>query len=516
MTPKENHKLGLHLRIEASANGRIGKASVVVLDAEGRTVACDRGDLNDARELQKLAGRLAGKLDVDSNRLGRKLEAEWHRVLDRLRVQQQEDEERRQELEKQNAEDQPAESVDDRAERLLREMPPQVRQDAKAYLRDPNLVERISDDIEHLGVAGEKRLALSLYLVGTSRLLDRPLGAIIKGPTASGKSFVINEVARLMPPEAVLIATALTPQSLYYMEQGTLKHRWIVAGERSRNTKEDEVADATKALREMIASGRLSKLIPIKGEAGMTTVLIEQEGPIAYSETTTRERIFAEDENRLLSLHTDERPEQTRRVITRLAHDATGAEQMVDTQRIMLRHHAVQRLLRRRQIVIPYAERLGELIQDERVEARRAFPHLVSMIRTSTLLHQFQRKSDMRGQLIATPDDYALARKLIHGSLTRLLGCGNSPAARRFYERLRKWKLHERFTTTEARQFEKHSKPTVWEWLRELAEAGLLRVVEDGRGRKPAVWEIVPESVADVRSVLPSVETLACSPGENT
>ena len=50
----------------------------------------------------------------------------------------------------------------------------------------------------------------------------------------------------------------------------------------------------------MVSAGRLSKLVPLKGENGMETVLIEQEGPISFVESTTLGEIFAEDDNRML------------------------------------------------------------------------------------------------------------------------------------------------------------------------------------------------------------------------
>ena len=57
----------------------------------------------------------------------------------------------------------------------------------------------------------------------------------------------------MFPPETVIHATAMTAQSLYYLESGALRHKFIVAGERSRR-EDDDTAEATRALREMIGS----------------------------------------------------------------------------------------------------------------------------------------------------------------------------------------------------------------------------------------------------------------------
>src|SRR4051812_5624488 len=108
----------------------------------------------------------------------------------------------------------------------------------------------------------------------------------------------------------------------------------------------------------------------------------------------------------MLSLYTDEQPEQTRRIIARVAEDAMNGSVAADISHVVQKHHAVQRLLRRRTIVTPSADRLGEKIDADRVEARRGFRHVISTIEAIALLHQYQRESDREGRVIATRRDY--------------------------------------------------------------------------------------------------------------
>ncbi len=130
---------------------------------------------------------------------------------------------------------------------LLEKMPKAARAEAKAMLNAPNLIQSVVKDIGLLGVAGEQKLAATVYLVGTSRLLPEPLAAIVQGPSSSGKSYVIRKTASLFPPEAVIVASQLTPQSLFYMEPGSLVNRFIVAGERSR-LENDVTAEASTGI----------------------------------------------------------------------------------------------------------------------------------------------------------------------------------------------------------------------------------------------------------------------------
>lgn len=66
-------------------------------------------------------------------------------------------------------------NADDSAPDRLATMLESIRAEARAMLENPDLLKRVVDDVGILGVAGEKELAATLYLVGTSRLLDRPL-----------------------------------------------------------------------------------------------------------------------------------------------------------------------------------------------------------------------------------------------------------------------------------------------------------------------------------------------------
>ena len=106
-----------------------------------------------------------------------------------------------------------------------------------------------------------------------------------------------------------------------YLPNGSLVHRAVIGGERSRK-QDDDQAEATRALREMLSDGILRIMITGKDESGnMATRHIEQPGPIAYAESTTlgMSGIFDEDKTRLLFLCCDESEIQTERIIERLA-----------------------------------------------------------------------------------------------------------------------------------------------------------------------------------------------------
>ncbi len=391
----------------------------------------------------------------------------------------------------------------------LAAMPDHVKQAARKMLDSPDLLKMIRSDLEAVGIAGERELAMAVYLCGVSRLLPKPLALIVQGPSSSGKSYTIEKVATLFPPETVLHATQMTPQALFHMPDGELRNRFVIAGERSRR-ENDETAETTRALREMLSAGRLVKLMPEKTSGGeIVTRQIEQEGPIAFVETTTLTSIFDEDLNRCILLHTDEQQEQTRRILNTLAGRYEGQGGQGDTDVIVERHYAIQRTLRPLDVVVPFASRLAQLLPADRVELRRAYPLLLTAVQSSALLHQFQRQVDSGGRLIASIDDYHVARYLLAKPMAERLGERLSDGAARFLAELVSAFGQMQFTSKEAHKAVTASKSTAYGWLSQLHDSGFLNMVEAGRGRMPTVWTITKaNSTSDAASYLPSAELL--------
>lgn len=394
---------------------------------------------------------------------------------------------------------------------LLAETPPDILEEALALLRDPSLINRIVADFELMGIVGETELSLTTYIMGTSRLLPKPLSIIVQGLTSSGKSYVPGRVAGMFPAETVFKATDITPQALYYLPPGTLMHRFIPAGERRRGD-DDQNAEATRALREMISEGEIWKVIPEKNPlGGMTTRRIWQPGPIAFIESTTLTQVFDEDRNRCLMLGTDESESQTKRIVLAQAARAEGRSVPVD--RLTLVYHTAQRSLKRCDVIVPYASRIADAIPTQRQEARRAMPHFLSLIQAVALLHQLQRSTGPihhGDRITASSLDYAVACKLAKGPLSKALGSSVPDAVARFGQRLIESMARETFTSNDATSSDPvvKSRGKANEYLRTLADVGVVECVEQGRGNKATQWRIVgdvPEAGSDW---LPTIEEI--------
>jgi DNA primase len=305
------------------------------------------------------------------------------------------------------------------------EMPALLRERALALLRAPDLIARIIADLTACGLVGEDTNKLGTYLAAVSRLLDRPLAVIVRATTAAGKSWLMDQVLALMPPESRVKYSALTGQALYYLGGETsLKHKILAIVE------EEGAEKASYALKLLQSEGELS--IASTGKDPHTGRMVTQEyrveGPVMILLTTTTVDLDEELLNRCIVLTVDESRAQTAAIHAAQRRAETLAGLIEDEQRAELveLHRAAQRLLRPFKVVNPYGEKLT--FPEDRTRTRRDHKKYLTLIRAITLLHQYQRevKSRLeRGRPVeyieATLGDIALANGLAHEILGRSL-----------------------------------------------------------------------------------------------
>ena len=150
--------------------------------------------------------------------------------------------------------------------------------------RSADLVGEIARDLEKLGVVGEARNGLALYLVMTSRKMADPLAAHILASSGAGKSHLQDRVLSLCPEEDLIKLTSLSNQALFYKGEDALRHKCLAV---------EEVAGAQGAryaVRNLISAQKLTIETTIKNPltGKMETQVNTVYGPTAVFETTTQ------------------------------------------------------------------------------------------------------------------------------------------------------------------------------------------------------------------------------------
>lgn len=377
---------------------------------------------------------------------------------------------------------------------------------APALAREQAILDRFRDEVRLRGLVGEERNAATLYLVLTSRLLDQQVSAGVKGHSASGKSWTVDTVTEFFPDDAVVEFTAMSQRALVYSKED-FRHRTLVIYEvvALREGVEDDLT--SYLVRSLLSEGQIRYEVSVRDPAGgFTTKTITKEGPTNLIFTTTKTRVHAENETRVLSLNTDDTKDQTRRVFLELADERTGRPDFSEW-------HQLQRWLTTAdtQVSIPYARRLAELIPPVAIRLRRDFGSLLALIRTHAVVHQLNRDRDDSGRIVATVDDYAAVCDLVGDTIAAGVEQTVPKAVRETVQAVADLAGSTEGGVT-ARAVAGRldvDKSNASRRLRMAADGGWVRNLEDRRG-KPGRWVIgdpLPEDVA----LLPPVDSLTAT-----
>jgi hypothetical protein len=103
-------------------------------------------------------------------------------------------------------------------------------EECRQLAETPHILAELVADLEHGRLVGERRNAQLLYLALTSRLLDKIVSVVVKGPLSGGKNHLVKSVMRLFPDTAFWFFSGMSERTLFYTEE-PLSHRHIVIAE---------------------------------------------------------------------------------------------------------------------------------------------------------------------------------------------------------------------------------------------------------------------------------------------
>lgn len=358
------------------------------------------------------------------------------------------------------------------------------RKAAEQLLSTKDLLDRAAAAMERLGHVGEDAVKRLAYLVAASRMLARPLSALLLAPPGTGKSAVLDAVTALMPPEHVVSVVRLTPQVLFYAGPDALKHRLVVVDEYEGQQ------DADHAIRVLQSKGELSLTTTVKGKAESFTV----RGPVAVMSGSTSSTLDAQNTSRCIELALDDSPAQTQRIQAAQAAAWSGARKKPmdvqvwqDAQRVLAEGAPVA-------VVIPFAPRL--VFPARSTTDRRGSAKLLGLVAAHALLYSRQRERDREGRVVATGADYGAVHALLKPSIEHAVD-GLSDRAARLY----RWLVAQGLAVSR-RQI---AAALAWSYnttkraLAELTAQELVGVVEAG---PPATYRVLDKSLLGAGAAL--------------
>ena len=368
----------------------------------------------------------------------------------------------------------------------------------------PRILDRFADDLERAGVVGEDRAAKLIYLVVTSRILDRPVCAVVKGQSSGGKSYLADNVLKFFPSTAIHRLTSMTEKALVHGPQRALVNRVLFFAEAS-GLAENKGA---YMLRSLISEGHISQETTVQGKDGSyETKIAKRDGPTGFLATTTQLSLDGELETRLLSIPINDTAEQTAAIFLSFVDDTERAT--VDYKPWRSLQEKLWKKGTEKRVVIPYGKELATSIPPIATRMRRDVSNMLQLIRTHAILHQATRERNAEGRIVATLEDYRVVHELIADLLAVTLEASVPPTVRETVKAvdhlLSNGQDHIGQATLRAHL--DLDKSTVSRRVAQAVEAGYLVDMRETEGVSSKL--VIGDPLPDEQEILPSPQSLA-------
>jgi hypothetical protein len=345
------------------------------------------------------------------------------------------------------------------------------------------------------------KAAKLIYLVVTSRFLEQPVSAVVKGPSSGGKSYLTQRVLGFFPSEAYYALSAMSEKALIYSQE-PLEHRFLVVFEAAGL----QAGFMTYIVRSLLSEGRVRYQTVEKKNGSLRSRLIEREGPTGLLVTTTAVLLHPENETRMLSILVNDTPEQTQDILRALAQErpeTTKAAALTAWQALQVWLEKAEH-----RVTIPYAKALAEMVYPGATRLRRDFGAVLNLIRAHALLHQARRERDAEGRIVAMLEDYAIVHGMVGDLVADGVGAAVPPTIRQTVEAVRtiSEEGHQEVSVTQVADLLNIDKSAAWRRVRAAIQRGYLENREEHKGRPARL--VIGDPLPDDVEILPSPEAL--------
>lgn len=286
-----------------------------------------------------------------------------------------------------------------------------TRAEALALIRDPLFLFRVGRKIQEIGLVGELRNRVLLFLAALTKDLCFPISVLVKGPSSVGKSNLLRNVLELFPPECVIKRASLSKKAPVYGAdelKGKLLYLFEYRGGK----------DALLLTRLLQSEGEIVHEYTTGAGRHRGTAVVSRKGTPVVLTTTTQDKVYEDDETRFLSIRADDSPEQTQAVLrAQFAQNPMQAEQL----ELPVWHEAIRILGQR----IPNFRHpawfgfLAEQIPADEPRARRDSPRFLSLLRAVALCRSHSdRRVKEGGEVEINFSDYCVTHRIVSKAFT--------------------------------------------------------------------------------------------------
>jgi hypothetical protein len=272
---------------------------------------------------------------------------------------------------------------------------------ANKLVKDPRFLYRAWKKIETLGMVGEVRNVLIVFLVCLTLILKRKVSLIVTGASSSGKSTVLQLPLKLLPPELVITRASFSRKAMAYGEE-PLDDKILYVNEYSGGR------EAQLQLRILQSEGEIAH----EYTAGGKTEVTRRSGSPVVLTTTTQESIFEDDATRFLAIQIDETADQNLAVFKAEISGRKRSEE----PKLEVWREAIRLLKTSYDGEFPFPswfEYVAEQVPRDRVRSRRDWKRFLALIQVIALC-----RSQADGNKEITFADYCVAYRIFNSAFT--------------------------------------------------------------------------------------------------
>jgi len=269
-------------------------------------------------------------------------------------------------------------------------------------LRNPDYLDNITKEIQ-LKVVGETDSIKTIFLCSAGRLVVNShlasFNLLVNSKSGSGKDFVTSATTELWNNTICIKRTRISPTAFTYWHDANLDPDWtwdgkiLVLEDISENVLNSDV------FKVMQSSGSVATIV-VNNKAKDLVI----NGKPVIIITTAKASPDLELIRRNSICQLDESKKQTKAILREQAMRASEGIVNNPNQKIKESLNCLKRV----KVKIPYAKLFVDYFPADLI-MRTAFNRFIDLIKSSAALHQFQRKTDGEGFLLAEGIDYTIA-----------------------------------------------------------------------------------------------------------
>lgn len=376
---------------------------------------------------------------------------------------------------------------------------------AKKYLTDKNLIQKLKNDFQQIGILGENENALILFLAMASYKYENPFSVLCLAKSGIGKSYLLQKLSECMPQNAVSFHTQISENALYYFDSHQIDGKVLFIEDLEWTQK------MLSPLATLQTQGKLIKTRATKDKDGLLhSTTFEVSGKLCLIACAYSEKNYDSLSLPFLCLNLNHSHTQDFNVMEyqkKIRAGLINKDEITATQR---RLKCVLSCLNNTSVINPYATLIN--LPDDLPHPRKTLLLLLNFIDAITFFFQYQRETvtdESTGEILikTAPQDIELAFKLLKNSLFRRAD-ELSTTARGFYQWLKKY-LQEaktnQFTALDIRKAKRIHPRTLNNYLSELKLFSYVQIVGGNKHREGFIYKLT--DISELTDLQNGIET---------